>query len=82
MKMMFWACAKAYSVSEFNERLKDMRDKDNDVVDALLSYNPSLFCSAFIKTITTNDVIVNNMAETFNAYIINARAKHIIYMLE
>ena len=82
MKMMFWACAKAYSVSEFNERLKDMRDKDNDVVDALLAYNPSLFCRAFIKTITTNDVIVNNMAETCNAYIINARAKHIIYMLE
>lgn len=27
-------------------------------------------------------MIVNNIAETFNAYIIRARSKHIIYMLE
>ena len=28
------------------------------------------------------DVIVNNMAETFNAYVVYARTKHLIDMLE
>ncbi|XP_074313949.1 uncharacterized protein LOC141649151 [Silene latifolia] len=37
---------------------------------------------AFINTTIKIDVIVNNMIETFNAYIKEARAKHLIYMLE
>ena len=28
------------------------------------------------------DVVVNNLAETFNGFIINARTKHLIYMFE
>ena len=34
-----------------------------------------------MKTDSKVDVIMN-MAETFNGYIINARTKHILYMLE
>lgn len=30
----------------------------------------------------TKSNVVNNMAETFNAYVMHARAKHPIYMLE
>ena len=44
--------------------------------------NPKVFCKAFLKTYTKADVIVNNLAETFNRYIINARTKHLIYTLE
>ena len=35
-----------------------------------------------MKTNTKADVIMNNLAETFNGYIINVRTKHLIYMLE
>ena len=35
-----------------------------------------------MKTNTKVDVIMNNLAETFNGYIINVRTKHLIYMLE
>ena len=28
------------------------------------------------------DVIINNMAETFHGYIINARTKHLMFILE
>ena len=34
------------------------------------------------KTHTKTDVIMNNLAETFNGYIINTRTKHLIYILE
>ena len=35
-----------------------------------------------MKTQTKVDVIMNNIVETFSGYIINARTKHLIYMLE
>ena len=35
-----------------------------------------------MSSTTKVEVIVNNMAETFNGYIITARTKHIIHMLE
>ena len=44
--------------------------------------NPKVFCMAFSKTNTKDDVIVDNLAETFNGYMINARTEYLIYMLE
>ena len=44
--------------------------------------NPKVFCRAVMKTHTKADVIMNNLAETFNGYIINSRTKHLIYILE
>ena len=35
-----------------------------------------------MKTHTKADVIMNNIVETFNGYIVNARTKHLIYMLK
>lgn len=35
-----------------------------------------------MSSTTKVDVIVNNMAETFNEYIITAQTKHIMHMLE
>lgn len=41
---------------------------------------PKVFYVIFLKTHTKVDVIVNNLSETFNSYIINARTKHMIYI--
>ena len=35
-----------------------------------------------MKIDTKADVIVSNLTETFNVYIIDARTEHLIYMLE
>ncbi|KAL2905507.1 Leucine-zipper-like transcriptional regulator 1 [Bienertia sinuspersici] len=62
---------------------KSFRAEDNTAAElAFRGYNPSLLCRAFLDTNTKVDVIVNNLAETFNGYIINSRTKHLIYMLE
>ncbi|KAH9613758.1 hypothetical protein KSS87_007755 [Heliosperma pusillum] len=82
MKLMFWNCAKAYNEADFNEALEALREVDHKAAEAFIACRPTLFCRAFIQTHTKNDVIVNNMAETFNAYIVDARSKHVIYMLE
>ncbi|XP_074297884.1 uncharacterized protein LOC141628676 [Silene latifolia] len=82
MKLLFWNCAKAYNEADFNDALDDIREVDHKAAEAFIACRPDLFCRAFIQTHTKNDVIVNNMAETFNAYIIEARYKHIINMRE
>ncbi|XP_074303979.1 uncharacterized protein LOC141638464 [Silene latifolia] len=82
MKILFWACAKSYNEPDFNEALDNLKEVDPKVFDAFIACNPTLFCRAFIQKHTQNDVIVSNMSETFNAYIISARSKHLIYMLE
>ncbi|KAL2929308.1 Sulfate adenylyltransferase subunit 1, partial [Bienertia sinuspersici] len=50
--------------------------------EAFQAYNPKVFYRAHMSATTKADVITNNMAETFNAYIIQARSKHLLYMLE
>ncbi|XP_074277505.1 uncharacterized protein LOC141601136 [Silene latifolia] len=82
MKMMFWSCVKAYNEADFTDALETLKEADPKAAEAFLACNPTLFCRAFISNHTQNDVIVSNMSETFNAYIINARSKHLIYMLE
>lgn len=80
--MKFWKIAKAYNMAEYNEALDELRDINEDAAAAFTSYNPHKFCRAFFDTRMKTNAITNNMAETFNGYIINARTKHILYMLE
>jgi len=47
-----------------------------------IAQDPRSFYRAFIKTHAKYDVIVNNPDKTFNACIVQARAKHLVFMLE
>ena len=82
MKMIFWKAAKAYNMVEYNEVLEETGAQNPAAVEAFRRYNPKVLCRAYMDTSTKVDVIVNNLAETFNGYIIQARTKHLIYMLE
>ncbi|KAL2899948.1 Transcription initiation factor TFIID subunit 1 [Bienertia sinuspersici] len=82
MKALFWKAAKAYNEADFNNAIEEMEQVDPGAVIAFKAHNPSLFCRAFVRINSKCDVIMSNMAETFNGYIIHARNKHLIYMLE
>ncbi|XP_021723216.1 uncharacterized protein LOC110690668 [Chenopodium quinoa] len=82
MKLQFWKIAKSYNEADYNEALEQLKKMDPEAALAFQRYNPNCFCRAFLNTSFKTDVITNNMAETFNAYIINAWTKHLIYMLE
>ncbi|XP_056698676.1 uncharacterized protein [Spinacia oleracea] len=82
MKLLFWKIAKAYNLADFNDAVEEMNAINEEVVTAFKSYNPKLFCRAYLDISMKTDAITSNMAETFNGYIINARTKHLIYMLE
>ena len=82
MKLLFWRCAKAYNLADFEEGINEMEEVNSAAVDAFKNYGPQLFCRSFVKLEGKCDVILSNMAETFNNYIMNARSHHLIDMLE
>ena len=69
-------------MEDYNEALDEMENVNLATAVGFRGVNPKVFCRAFMKTDTMYDVIVNIIIETFNSYIINARTKHLIYMLE
>ena len=52
------------------------------VVKSLKKRDPRVFRKTYVKANTKCHVIISNMAETFYIYIIHARSKHLIDMLE
>ncbi|XP_019260866.1 PREDICTED: uncharacterized protein LOC109238840 [Nicotiana attenuata] len=53
-----------------------------NIVQDLLKYNKETWCRAYFKDHSKCDVVENNMCETFNSWILAARHKSIITMLE
>ncbi|KAL2939421.1 Antiviral helicase SKI2 [Bienertia sinuspersici] len=82
MKILFWKTVWAYNEADFQDSLAEMEKASPSAVDDFKAHNPNVFCRAFLDTTTKCDVVTSNMAETFNGYIIQARTKHLIYMLE
>ncbi|KAL2922604.1 GTPase-activating protein BEM3 [Bienertia sinuspersici] len=82
MKILFWKTVWAYNEADFQDSLAEMEKASPSAVDDFKAHNPNVFCRAFLDTTTKCDVVTSNMAETFTGYIIQARTKHLIYMLE
>lgn len=82
LKELFWKAVWAYNEPDYKDAINDMMKISPDAVKAFLKQNPKCFSRCFLNNHTKCDVVVNNMAETFNGYIIHARSKHIINMLE
>ncbi|KAL2939941.1 Prohead core protein protease [Bienertia sinuspersici] len=66
MKLMFWKIVKAYNLADYDDALQQLSEVSNAAAIAFRSYNPNLFCRAFMGTSCKADVMTNNMAETFN----------------
>ncbi|KAL2936564.1 Proline--tRNA ligase [Bienertia sinuspersici] len=82
MKAMFQKAAKAYNQADYKEAIQEMEEVKPGAIIAFDRHNPNLFCRAFMKPTTKCDVNLSNMAETWNGYIIHARNKQLIDMLE
>lgn len=82
MRKAFWKVAKAYNITDYNEGLEELEEAYPAAAESFRSYNPKCFCRAFLNPAIKCDAITNNMAETFNGFIINARTQHLLYMKE
>ncbi|XP_027771867.1 uncharacterized protein LOC107016756 [Solanum pennellii] len=82
MKKMFWWFAWSTYGEEFEDQLKSMDSVSNKAAEGLLRYPPQHWCRAFFDTVCKDYFCDNNFTESFNKWILDARAKPIIKMLE
>ncbi|KAJ8447145.1 hypothetical protein Cgig2_022874 [Carnegiea gigantea] len=82
LKLLFWNATKSYNETDSKDALEASELESAKVVKDFVFQNPRLFCWAFIRVDSRCNVIVNNMNETCNAYVIHAICKHLINMLE
>ncbi|XP_019261603.1 PREDICTED: uncharacterized protein LOC109239484 [Nicotiana attenuata] len=83
-KYLWWAAWSTYE-EDLQDQLKSMSQVDDDgkaVVEDLLKYPATCWSRAFFDTTCKNQSVDNNLTESFNAWILQARHKPIIKMLE
>ncbi|XP_075092524.1 uncharacterized protein LOC107822141 [Nicotiana tabacum] len=70
---------------DFKDQIKNMGQVDDvrkEAVEDLLKYPPKCWSRAFFDIVCKNQSVDNNLTESFNAWILQARHKPIIKMLE
>ncbi|XP_057787606.1 uncharacterized protein LOC131004872 [Salvia miltiorrhiza] len=82
LKNMFWRAVRATTVAQYKAALLEMKKEDALAFEGFVSKDVNKFCKAFLTFTACSDMIDNNISETFNGWILNARGKHIIHMLE
>ncbi|XP_049378178.1 uncharacterized protein LOC125842948 [Solanum stenotomum] len=78
----FWQVAKAPFEVHLQLKLDEMSLLGEGIVKALLKYIKNAWCRVLFKDHSKCDIVENNMCETFNSWILTARFKSIITMLE
>ncbi|KAK8586627.1 hypothetical protein V6N13_010215 [Hibiscus sabdariffa] len=83
LKLLFWICAKSPNQQEFLKHMEVLKKKNEVAYDYLReNWNPLYWSQAFFSDFSKCDIVDNNMCETFNGVILDARCKPIISMLE
>ncbi|XP_057790453.1 uncharacterized protein LOC131007556 [Salvia miltiorrhiza] len=82
LKHMFWEGVRSSYKEEWDAAMDKLKAENMVAYENFIERDPSRFCKAFISTACVSDMVDNNVSETFNGYILNARGKHIIHMLE
>ena len=70
LRRFFWIVAKSTTLFDFEKNMKLMKDLDSGAWDFLLKKNPQQLCQCFFSCSYICDSVDNNMAEMFNAFII------------
>ncbi|XP_074300746.1 uncharacterized protein LOC141632059 [Silene latifolia] len=78
----YWRVVKAYTEKEFNDVMQQLRRQSERAYGEMCARDVTKFCRYFYKTWACTDVTCNNMAETFNSWILEAREKPILSILE
>ncbi|KAL4335326.1 hypothetical protein GQ457_07G003320 [Hibiscus cannabinus] len=81
-KIQFWNCVRATFVEDFDLQIQGLEALGPTSSNDLFATPVQHWSKAYFKGTSKCDVVDNNMAEAFNGWIVEARAKPIISMLE
>ncbi|XP_010550289.1 PREDICTED: uncharacterized protein LOC104821184 [Tarenaya hassleriana] len=82
LKLLFWKAAKSYLESEFRQYVRDIRMYNPLAYDGFMRAQPKKWCRAFFNPDTKCHDVNNNLSESFNGSIKEARSRPMIDMLE
>ncbi|XP_075478962.1 uncharacterized protein LOC142519825 [Primulina tabacum] len=82
VKIAFWAAAKATRIEEFQVHMTELKDIDAKAYEWLAKKPENQWSKAYFSTTPKSDILLNNMCESFNSFIIDAREKPVIEMYE
>ncbi|XP_027771130.1 uncharacterized protein LOC114076391 [Solanum pennellii] len=81
-RKQFWRSAKSSFEVKFEDEMDKLNKLGNKICEDLLHYEKTTWCKAYFKEHSKCDIVENNICETFNSWILVARHKAIITMLE
>jgi hypothetical protein len=82
LKEKLWAAATAYTPHEFTGHMKELKKLSEATYNYLVKIDPSGWSRAYFNEYSRCDLLVNNIYEYFNSYILKACDKPILIMLE
>ncbi|WOL00776.1 hypothetical protein Cni_G09489 [Canna indica] len=82
LKNLFWKAAKSTTEAQFNEHMYEMKVLSQVAHDDFIKIGSNKFCRFKISTLPKCEIIDNNMFECFNGYILRAKNRLLIDMLE
>ncbi|XP_071905845.1 uncharacterized protein [Coffea arabica] len=83
LKGMLWAIARSSTIEMYTKAAEDLKKYDNEACKWVeKAPHPMHWCKAYFSPHTKCDMIVNNLCESFNSHILEARDKPIISCLE
>ncbi|XP_075500544.1 uncharacterized protein LOC142539155 [Primulina tabacum] len=82
VKIAFWAAAKATRIEEFQVHMAELKDIDAKAYEWLAKKPENQLSKAYFSTTPKSDILLNNLCESFNSFIIDAREKPVIEMYE
>ncbi|KAM5559741.1 hypothetical protein ABKV19_021095, partial [Rosa sericea] len=84
MKDQMWKCAKATTLPYFQKEMEEMKCLDQDAYNWLTEPErpPHHWSRAYFTTGNDCDILINNMCESFNSFILESRGKPPLTMFE
>ena len=82
LKDALWRCVGATTIKEFERRMQELKDLDVKAQEYLTDINPAQWSKSHFSSRALCDCLANNLSESFNAMILEARDKPILAMLE
>ncbi|WOK91784.1 hypothetical protein Cni_G00475 [Canna indica] len=82
LKNIFWRAVKSTTEADFIGALDEMRAMSPEAVEAFTQIEVQNFYRLCINVLPACEVVDNNQSECFNVYILKARTKPLIDMLE
>ncbi|XP_010541752.1 PREDICTED: uncharacterized protein LOC104815131 [Tarenaya hassleriana] len=82
MKLLFWKATCSFHLGEFTAAMDELKSKNPAAYEALIRKKPEQWARAFFKEESRCSDVHNNLSESFNRTIRDARRRPMIDMLE